>query len=98
LKDKIVKPSQISETSWIIIILLATFKINMTILNNREVKLIQLTAENNPVLALAPPILSLSEPLPFVKKTKLPSILTTPEKYLQPLDIVKIKKHNRQIK
>jgi len=70
----------------------------MTTLNNREVKLIQLAAENNPVLALAPPILSLSEPLPFVKKTKLPSILTKPERYLQPLDIVKIKKHNRQIK
>jgi len=70
----------------------------MTILDNQEVKLIQLAAENNPVLALVPSVLSLSGPLPFVKKTKLPSILTKPEKYLQPLDIVKIKKHNRQIK
>jgi len=33
-------------------------------LDNQEVKF---AAENNPVLALAPPILSLSEPLPFVK-------------------------------
>jgi len=58
----------------------------------------QLVTENNPILAFVPPILSLSEPLPFVKKTKLPYILTKPEKYLQPLDIIKVKKHNRQIK
>ncbi len=65
----------------------------MTILSDKEI-----TAENNPILAFVPPVLSLSEPLPFVKKTKLPFILTKPEKYLQPLDIVKIKKHNHQIK
>ena len=70
----------------------------MTVLDSQEVKLIQLAVENNPVLTLVPSILSLSEPLPFVKKTKLPSVLTKPEKYLQPLDIVKIKKHNCQIK
>ena len=46
---------------------------------------------------ILPKILSLSKPLPLVKKIKIPS-LSSFDEYFRPLDVIKIKKHNGKVK
>lgn len=57
----------------------------------------QFTTQDSLILSFAPKILSLSKPLPLVKKIKIPS-LSRFDEYFRPLDIIKIKKHNGKIK
>lgn len=54
----------------------------------------QFTTQDSLIL---PKILSLSKPLPLVKKIKIPS-LSRFDEYFRPLDVIKIKKHNGKVK